>query len=99
MIEKTTSFFKGAFLFWHLYYSLLVQLLFMTDEQDLNNRKQKVIGNYMEYVTKLRSLTFGDMSNFEQFKEMSALYSKAASEGFAFSEYLKTYFSIKINSI
>ncbi len=67
----------------------------MTNEQDFNKRKQKLINSYMEYITNLNSLKFADLSDLEQFREMSHLHSKSASASMAFSEYLRTYFSGK----
>ena len=48
----------------------------MTDEQDFNRRKEKLISSYMEYITNLNSLRFADLSDLEQFREMSNLHSK-----------------------
>ena len=67
----------------------------MTEEQDFNNRKEKLIDSYMEYISQLKSLSLADVSNIEKFRDMSLSHSNAASASMAFSEYLQTYLSRK----
>jgi len=67
----------------------------MTEEQDYNHRKEKLIDSYMEYISQLKSLSLADVSNIEKFRDMSLSHSNAASASMAFSEYLQTYLSRK----
>jgi hypothetical protein len=67
----------------------------MTEEQNFNNRKEKLIDSYMEYISKLNSLSLADVSNLEKFREMTISHSKAATESIVFTEYIQTHISRK----